>query len=143
MKTSPSFAIASSNARCLAWFRAFSTFLAFLPERGARGPLVGCRTLLGAVPRGFLEILFVALRFWTLVLLAFLLWLLGTFGFPREGILGGFACGFAAKWLLEDYRVKFGLIFDKYNFLGGGVRNAGTEELIFRAGFLVRYDIRQ
>jgi len=85
--TSPSCAIAFSTARCRAWFLAFSSFRAFFPDGGANGPLVGRRTLLGAVPRGFLVTLLTALRFWTLARLAIRRCLLGTFGLPREGIV--------------------------------------------------------
>lgn len=89
--TSPCSANAFSRARCLAWFRAFSTFLAFLLESGANGPLVGKITLLKAVPLGFLAIPAVALRLCTLVLFALRLDLLGTLQFATEGMLA--ACG--------------------------------------------------
>jgi hypothetical protein len=85
--TSPSFAIAASNALLRAWFNAFSTFLAFLPDSGAAGPAVGWRTLLVAVPRVFF-VIFPAFRFCTLLRLALRFSLLGTLGLPREGIVG-------------------------------------------------------
>lgn len=87
ISTSPSCSIAFSIALLLALFCNFCNFLAFLPETGAKGPLVGCRTSLLAVPRGFLETLFAALRFWTFARLAVLRCLLGTLGLPREGIV--------------------------------------------------------
>lgn len=76
-------------ALCLAWFRARSSFLAFLPDTGFNGPLVGYRTPLfrvSAEPRAFFSILFVALFFWTLARLAMRGCLLGTFGLLLEGI---------------------------------------------------------
>jgi len=85
--TSPALAIAASNALLRAWFNAFSTFLAFLPDSGAAGPAVGCRTLLVAVPRAFFFVTFLAFRFCTLLRLALRFSLLGTLGLPREGIV--------------------------------------------------------
>ena len=43
--------------------------------------------MLDAVPRGFLDTLLTALRFWALARLAIRRCLLGTFGLPREGIV--------------------------------------------------------
>jgi len=87
ISTSPSCSIAFSIALRLALFCSFSSFRAFFADMGARGPLVGCRTLLLAVPRGFLEILLLAFFDCVLDLLAMRRCLLGTFGFPRDGIL--------------------------------------------------------
>lgn len=85
--TSPSCSIARSIALCRAWLAAFSSFLAFLLDTGAKGPLVGYRTLLFAVPRGFLEILFFEFFFWTFFRDATLRDLFGTLGLPLDGIL--------------------------------------------------------
>jgi len=84
--TSPSCSIAFSIARCLAWFRALSSFLAFFPETGAPTPEFGIMTELVAVPRGFLEILLIEFFFCTFLRLATFLCLLGTLGLLREGI---------------------------------------------------------
>lgn len=46
--------MAFSSALCRAYALAFSTFLAFFPDRGAAGPLVGYNTELAAVPLAFL-----------------------------------------------------------------------------------------
>jgi hypothetical protein len=92
ISTSPSVSIALSIALCLAWFAAFSNFLAFFPETGAKGPLVGYSTLLFLVPRAFLVTPFCALRFWTFVRLAIRRCLLGTLGLPLDGILVMLCC---------------------------------------------------
>lgn len=87
ISTSPCSSIAFSNALLLALFCALSNFLAFFPETGANGPLVGASTLLLKVPRAFLVTLLWEFRFCTFDRLAILRCLFGTFGLPREGIM--------------------------------------------------------
>lgn len=87
ISTSPTASIAFSICLLLKLFCAFSSFLAFFPETGARGPLVGCITELLAVPLGFFEIPALALLDWTLLRFETLRCLFGTLGFPLEGIL--------------------------------------------------------
>lgn len=84
--TSSSSSSSASNALLIAFILACSNFRAFFPLTGANGPLVGCRTLLIAVPLGFLDILLMAFFFCTLRREETRRDLLGTLGLPLEGI---------------------------------------------------------